>query len=71
MSINSTCAKLIAINALGYQAFAIGKFSFQRDEYFVHIFCPGNRHIMHDRRLPSRSDARRRLGLLLRHRQLR
>ena len=31
---------------LGYQTFKIGKFSFDRDEYFAHIEYPGGRHIM-------------------------
>ena len=31
---------------LGYQSFSIGGFTFERDEYFVHITYPGGRHIM-------------------------
>src|SRR5438045_7680859 len=31
---------------LGYKAFALGKFRFERDESFAHIFYPGGRHIM-------------------------
>jgi Hydroquinone 1,2-dioxygenase large subunit N-terminal len=31
---------------LGYKTFSIGKFRFERDEYFAHIFYPGGRHIM-------------------------
>src|SRR2546422_9791620 len=31
---------------LGYQVFTIGKFRFERDEYFAHIFYPQGRHIM-------------------------
>src|SRR5690242_20762543 len=31
---------------LGYKPFTIGKFRFERDEYFAHIFYPGGRHIM-------------------------
>jgi hydroquinone 1,2-dioxygenase large subunit-like protein len=31
---------------LGYESFTIGKFTFERDEYFAHIVYPGNRHIM-------------------------
>ena len=31
---------------LGYQTFSIGKFRFQRDEYFAHIYYPHGRHIM-------------------------
>src|SRR5499427_4652523 len=31
---------------LGYKAFTIGKFRFERDEYFAHIFYPMGRHIM-------------------------
>src|SRR5215468_9869337 len=31
---------------LGYQAFSIGKFRFERDEYFAHISWPKGRHIM-------------------------
>jgi hypothetical protein len=30
----------------GYKAFDIGKFRFERDEYFAHVSCPGNRHII-------------------------
>lgn len=33
-------------NPLGYNAFAIGSFRFERDEYFAHIHYPGNQHIM-------------------------
>jgi hypothetical protein len=31
---------------LGYQAFSIGKFQFERDEYFAHIAYPKGRHII-------------------------
>jgi len=31
---------------LGYQTFSIGKFGFERDEYFAHISFPYGRHIM-------------------------
>src|SRR4030095_11976657 len=31
---------------LGYKAFTIGKFRFERDEYFAHIFYPMGRHLM-------------------------
>lgn len=31
---------------LGYRTFSAGNFSFERDEYFAHIFYPGGRHIM-------------------------
>lgn len=31
---------------LGYQKFTAGKFNFERDEYFAHIFYPGGRHMM-------------------------
>jgi hypothetical protein len=31
---------------LGYKPFTIGKFRFERDEYFAHIFYPGGRHLM-------------------------
>src|SRR5438552_18915043 len=34
------------VNALGYNSFEIGKFKFERDEYFAHIHYPGNQHIM-------------------------
>jgi len=33
-------------NSAGYQTFSIGNFTFERDEYFVHIHYPGNRHMM-------------------------
>ncbi len=33
-------------NEFGYRAFALGGFSFARDEYFVHISWPGGNHIM-------------------------
>ncbi|HEX4274312.1 MAG TPA: hypothetical protein VHZ74_03105 [Bryobacteraceae bacterium] len=42
----SSVATTPAVNALGYKSFSIGKFKFDRDEYFAHIQCPGNRHIM-------------------------
>jgi len=43
----STTATLTKVrNRQGYQTFQIGQFKFQRDEYFAHIFYPGNRHIM-------------------------
>src|SRR5213592_3697644 len=31
---------------LGYKAFTIGKFRFERDEYFAHIYYPLGRHII-------------------------
>jgi hypothetical protein len=31
---------------LGYKTFTIGKFRFERDEYFAHIYYPDGRHIM-------------------------
>jgi hypothetical protein len=31
---------------LGYKTFSIGKFNFERDEYFAHIHYPGNQHII-------------------------
>src|SRR2546422_9904204 len=31
---------------LGYKTFAIGRYRFERDEYFAHILYPGGRHIM-------------------------
>src|SRR5438132_5338250 len=31
---------------LGYKAFTIGKFRFERDEYFAHIYYPMGRHLM-------------------------
>src|ERR1019366_4075125 len=31
---------------LCYQRFSIGGFTFERDEYFVHVTYPGGRHIM-------------------------
>src|SRR6187397_3186727 len=31
---------------LGYQSFSIGRFTFQRDEYFCHVVYPGGRHLM-------------------------
>ena len=31
---------------LGYQSFAAGKFRFERDEYFAHIFYPEGRHMI-------------------------
>ena len=31
---------------LGYQTHSIGGFTFERDEYFAHIFYPGGRHII-------------------------
>src|SRR5215470_2567772 len=31
---------------LGYKPFTIGKFRFERDEYFAHIFYPMGRHLM-------------------------
>ena len=32
--------------SLGYKSFSIGKFNFERDEYFAHIYYPGNQHII-------------------------
>jgi len=34
------------ISKTGYKTFSIGGFTFARDEYFAHIYYPGNRHIM-------------------------
>jgi len=34
------------LSKTGYKTFTIGGFKFARDEYFAHIFYPGNRHIM-------------------------
>src|SRR5438552_18007105 len=31
---------------LGYKAFTIGKFRFERDEYFAHILYPMGRHLI-------------------------
>src|SRR5262249_61926499 len=31
---------------LGYKPFTIGKFRFERDEYFAHIFYPMGRHLV-------------------------
>jgi hypothetical protein len=42
----STTLLNAAHNKLGYESFSIGKFTFERDEYFAHIIYPGNRHIM-------------------------
>src|SRR5712691_1832144 len=42
----STATPVKTEKDLGYQPFAIGKFSFKRDEYFAHIHYPGGRHIM-------------------------
>jgi len=42
----STLERQIVVNKLGYQAFSIGKFGFERDEYFAHIKYPGNTHMM-------------------------
>ena len=33
-------------NELGYQGFGVGKFRFERDEYFAHIYYPMGRHVM-------------------------
>jgi len=35
-----------AAGKLGYQTFTIGKFHFDRDEYFAHIKFPGGQHLM-------------------------
>jgi len=32
--------------SLGYQRFSAGQFTFERDEYFAHIFYPGGRHLI-------------------------
>src|SRR5271166_2118532 len=32
---------------LGYKTFTAGKYRFERDEYFAHIYYPGGRHLMH------------------------
>lgn len=34
------------VNEQGYETFRIGKFEFERDDYFAHIRYPGNTHIM-------------------------
>src|SRR6185312_2588301 len=39
-------SKTPAANPLGYKTFSVGKFTFERDEYFAHIHYPGNQHIM-------------------------
>ena len=39
-------AKNITKKDLGYKTFSIGKFNFERDEYFAHIYYPGNQHII-------------------------
>jgi hypothetical protein len=41
-----TGAPATKVKELGYQVFSAGKFRFERDEYFAHIFYPGGRHIM-------------------------
>ena len=35
-----------AVNDLGYRAFTLGGFRFERDEYFAHIQWPGGSHLM-------------------------
>ena len=58
-------------NQHGYREFTLGKFTFNRDEYFAHIaLAQGHAHDP-GRRVPARHAARRRVGVLLRHRQLR
>ena len=42
----STATLSSTTNKLGYQSFSIGKFRFERDEYFAHIYCPSGRHMM-------------------------
>ncbi|MEQ1759384.1 MAG: hydroxyquinol 1,2-dioxygenase [Vicinamibacterales bacterium] len=32
--------------SLGYRTFQVGRFTFSRDEYFVHVIYPGGRHVM-------------------------
>jgi hypothetical protein len=34
------------VNRHGYRSFAVGKFGFDRDEYFAHLSWPGGSHIM-------------------------
>lgn len=46
MSTVETAKTPATANRLGYKDFAIGKFTFRRDEYFAHIGYPGGRHIM-------------------------
>jgi len=36
----------VTTSKLGYQTFKVGKFTFDRDEYFAHIEYPGGRHLM-------------------------
>ncbi|HEX4136610.1 MAG TPA: hypothetical protein VHY84_18510 [Bryobacteraceae bacterium] len=45
-SLSTAASPSTAVNTLGYQSFSAGKFRFTRDEYFVHIYYPGTRHIM-------------------------
>ena len=58
-------------NQHGYRDFTLGKFSFSRDEYFAHVALAQRHPHAPGRRLPPRDPARRRVGVLLRHRQLR
>jgi hypothetical protein len=48
MSTNTATATLSPTTGkdLGYKAFSVGKFRFERDEYFAHIYYPGGRHVM-------------------------
>jgi hypothetical protein len=45
-TVGSTTTVTPVVNKQGYQSFTIGKFTFERDEYFAHIYYPGNRHMM-------------------------
>jgi len=46
MSTATSAVSSSAQGKLGYQTFTIGKFTFERDEYFAHISYPGGRHMM-------------------------
>ena len=58
-------------NQHGYREFTLGKFTFNRDGYFAHIAWPKGTPHDPGRRVPARDAARRRVGILLRHRELR
>ena len=64
-------APATATNDLGYHGFRLGEFTFTRDEYFAYINWPTGHHVMSVDAFLARPAARRRLGFLLRHRQLR
>ena len=42
----ATKASKAKAKALGYKSFTAGNFTFERDEYFAHIYYPGGRHII-------------------------